>query len=527
MYTQTDLLDPAPGAEEETVDERLARSREAQQARQREREKHLSGADAASVELPRERPMIGGDGTDSFGYPLALPDRIGLLALLRAERYDDLTRYMNEYQEAAEADFRNEHGPIWANGTFAMADERLTPLLRRWIEHSPDSFAPYLARGSHLSAMAWKVRGGKTVDKTESDRMERFGSMLLLANTDLERAIELRPTAVAAYLKLLGNACSGGAPLEEQAKIRDAALRQCPNCYMPHRVFMVGLKPRWGGSYAAMDAYAKEQQRRVGENPKLRVLLGFAALDRCDAQMIAKNFAAAREECDAAVAVAPNYPVFLLQRAQVAIRDKRYAQAVEDLDIVLEQWPQETAARVARAKALMYQRRYEDAIPDMLVARRSNPVDSKAKTWTAEVLKWVRSEAVRSFDEGDYARSQEVLEMGLELDPEAQDLHGQLGRVRAKLGTGTIEALAEANPDDFNALRDKDHALAAQGRYDEILPMWDDYLSRHPKDGRAYFERGGTHHHLGHEEKARADIERGCSLGVKQACQIAKRWRGR
>lgn len=81
----------------------------------------------------------------------------------------------------------------------------------------------------------------------------------------------------------------------------------------------------------------------------------------------------------------------------------------------------------------------------------------------------------------------------------------------------------ERAPSDFEAHRQLDDALARQGRWDEILSMWNRYLALHPNDAEAWFERGGTNYRRGDTAAARADATRACELGKREACERLER----
>ncbi len=104
------------------------------------------------------------------------------------------------------------------------------------------------------------------------------------------------------------------------------------------------------------------------------------------------------------------------------------------------------------------------------------------------------------------------------------------GAPESGAGAADIESLradALARPDDFEAQRRLDYALAREGRFQEIIPIWDTYLLRHPGDGRAWLERGGTWYHLKDLVKAREDAEQACELGVPEGCRRAEMLRRR
>jgi len=81
----------------------------------------------------------------------------------------------------------------------------------------------------------------------------------------------------------------------------------------------------------------------------------------------------------------------------------------------------------------------------------------------------------------------------------------------------------ELEPTNFDAHRAADRILSQQGRWDEILEMWDRYIARVPTDAEAYFERGGTYFHKRDLAAAQADAARACQLGKAQACSMAER----
>jgi hypothetical protein len=103
----------------------------------------------------------------------------------------------------------------------------------------------------------------------------------------------------------------------------------------------------------------------------------------------------------------------------------------------------------------------------------------------------------------------------------------QLPRSRATLsrrGEGeTRGGKVQANPDDLKAHQQLDYAYAKKRQYDKVIAMWTAYISRHPSDGTAYFERSGAYHNSKQRGLAFADVEKACALGHNTACNYAKR----
>jgi hypothetical protein len=108
--------------------------------------------------VPQSLPLLGSPGTDADGYPLQYVDRAGMRALLAARQFKELTSYFEQLQSAFEADPRKEYWPDDAAESFQSAEPEIVPSLDAWVAATSDSFAPYLARGSHWFATRHPTR---------------------------------------------------------------------------------------------------------------------------------------------------------------------------------------------------------------------------------------------------------------------------------------------------------------------------------------------------------------------------------
>jgi hypothetical protein len=125
----------------------------------------------APVPVPTALPLRGGDGVDDDGYPVAAVDRAALRSLLWHRRYQELTRAFAELQGDFEADAKREYWPMDAGDAFASAEPELRDRLDAWVAATPDSFAPYLARGTYWVAVGFARRGGRFTEDTTHDEM--------------------------------------------------------------------------------------------------------------------------------------------------------------------------------------------------------------------------------------------------------------------------------------------------------------------------------------------------------------------
>lgn len=484
------------------------------------------GPVATSAKVPTSRPELDVEGVDEEGFPYGGPDWLGLRALLMAERYTDLDRYLTEFQQEAEEDFHRIGWAKTAFDAFAEPDRAFEPRLAKWIAESPDSFAPYLARAVYRSALSWKLRGSKTVDKTTPQQLKAFAETQAAAERDYRQALKLRPSATPAYPKLLNVLRNRGAPMKEQLAIRDEALKYCPECTDPHWAILSALDPRWGGAPGARKEYIERVIRpQISAHPNLASLEAAIPADKCEALMREGKLAAARKPCDQVVRFVGGTGG-RVTRARLAMKDDRLEDALEDLDYVLERFPQWPAALKLRYQVLGRLNRSEEAIVDLVYARQLEPTSDELADWSAESIQWILGESSARYDDGRYEDAERILQLGLKLDPEHRKLLSTLGHIHSKLGVGALEQRVQQNPDDFEAVRDLDHALSAEARYMEVVTMWDDFITRHPDEARAYLERGGTHHHLRHPDQAMEDWKKACEMGVEQGCNLVRRFGG-
>ena len=90
---------------------------------------------------------------------LPKPDKLVLAGLLIDGEFAELERRLAGYQEQFEAGQITDYRVGFAFSAFANSDPRVTRGLGRWVEESPDSYVPYLARSVHHANLAKHVPG--------------------------------------------------------------------------------------------------------------------------------------------------------------------------------------------------------------------------------------------------------------------------------------------------------------------------------------------------------------------------------
>jgi hypothetical protein len=473
--------------------------------------------------LPGTLPLAGPDGVDADGYPRRNVDPAGLRTLLHFHRYADLTGYLERIQEAFEADPRHELWTTDAAGAFGSAEPELLADFDAWVAATPQSFAPYLARGSHHVGMMWARRGSAYAYKTAAEDFRAMAESGGLAMKDLDRALTIRPHLVTA-LVLEMRVALATSDHDLQARATDEALKLCPPCLTVRTARMNALEPRWGGSYEAMRAFARKSPPSL--NPRFRVLGGFEDLDRASMAKSDKRYADALASVDLAMKHGESWR-FHKERGEILRRLERYDEALVSFERADAGRPMTAEILAELAGARYSHKDFVGAARDMLSALRIDPTDDQAKYW----LPWVIKGAIYATGEldraGKHDEALDAADLAIALGPtdhEAQRMHAWtvVGDATTPDKIAAVEARVAANPGDFRAVQQFDYALSINNPgapFERLTNTWTAYLAVHPEDGRGYMERAGTYHHRGMAAEAQADLRRACDLGINEGCE--------
>ena len=476
--------------------------------------------DVAPVPPPSALPLVERPGNDDFGYPKSYVDGPGLRSLLHYGRYAELTQYFEEFQRAFEEDPKKEIWPVRAAETFGSAEPQLLPKLEAWAKATPDSFAPYLALGAHWTAVMLARRGSNFASETPKEDFAAMADAAKVARRNLTQALINRPKVLAAHRLMMSMALLNG-----QRALRDESLKRanliCPACFMARLTYMTGLEPRWGGTFDAMATFAKAAP--VAANPRLKLLAGYVDSERADVARTAKQYDDALKAANAACALGPNAD-FLETRAYVweALQDLTHAR--QDLDLAVELRPEVPGIRLARANLLVQTKDWERAAQDLIAVMRVEPTAYGARWAVAQTSTGLDRDGWAAHLRGEHEQAVKLLGLAEALVPFDQNVRAHRASAVRDGVTGTpeeldrLEARIKAEPDSFSAHQALDYALARQQNYPRVLEMWTEYLSRHPDDGNAYFERSGAYFNSKHLPEANLDLNRACDLGVSQAC---------
>lgn len=494
------------------------RQREARRLAERREQRQEAFVEVAPAPIPTGIPLRGEEGTDADGAPRQWVDVKGLRSLLLNRRFAALDQAFTHFQDAFERDARFEAWPLDAANAFGSSESPIREALDEWIDASPQSFAPYLARAVCTIAVAKNQRGGALAKDTEESDFAEMNVTLQGALGDLSAARKLRPGLVTAVQQTIriGRLLGDGALVDRSIQELDQA---CPGCVLHRIAVMYALLPRWGGSYSLMNAYLARLDRHA--NPRLELLAGYVDADLADLAEHEKDFTEALAAIDRACARGEHAP-FLIARAGIRRRRGEFPEALRDVNRALELAPASAEASYERSEIFFRQKKHELAARDLLEGLRLDPTDSTGQWLYTPVLRAVSDEAWALFHEGSEVEALRLFDLAAEIAPRASELQQ---RRAAVLSSGPVSPRAveelrarlESAPDDLLLHRRLDYTLARMGRYDEIVTLWTRYLARHD-DARAHLERAGTYSHLKRFAERDADLAKACEGGLTEGC---------
>jgi cytochrome c-type biogenesis protein CcmH/NrfG len=487
-------------------------------------ERQSKVAEVAAAPLPTALPLAGNDGVDADGYPRKWVDRAALRSLLRAERYADLTRYFEELQSAFETDPRKEYWITDAAAAFSSGEAELLPPLNAWVDASPQSFAPYLARGAYRTSLGFLLRGGRWASETHEGDFAAMEDAHKKALIDLEHALSIRPQTVAALDQEIRVHMAASADASELRSLASKVAATCPTCLLPRIRMMHALEPRWGGSYDAMTELAKKAP--VAKNPQLRFLPAYVELDRAFSLRHDGKLDEALAANERACALG-EYWESLLDRALTFEAKKDLGKAERDVARANELRPGEPKVLFPLARIALVSQRWDAAGQALINGLRIDPTNADGRRLLPSVVQGLVYQGSQQYKAGRKDDALRAIELAIGLDPQSQPAKGLKNYILIGPTSGAddiekLRAAAVAAPNDFRAHQALDYALAKQRRFAEVVEMWTSYLEANPRDGKAHLERGGAFFQLGKRDDARADAKAACELGVSEGCAHAK-----
>ena len=160
-------------------------------------------------------------------------------------------------------------------------NDRIGQVTESWLKQAPKSAYANLARGSYYNGAAWKARGSKYASETPRESMRRMSELVEQAIPYFRKAISINPKLMPAYTGMVDLGMVDSRP-DLEAKAVAQAEKIDPACVELANVRMRTLKPRWGGSYEEMLAYANQLSAYLPGRPHLAIHVAAPFADRGD-----------------------------------------------------------------------------------------------------------------------------------------------------------------------------------------------------------------------------------------------------
>ncbi|MGH8633168.1 MAG: M48 family metalloprotease, partial [Burkholderiales bacterium] len=275
------------------------------------------------------------EGTEAEPVPekpkLAAVDPVQrhIVNLIEKRDYDELQRLLDGYQQAFEEDPGTSPRLENAFATLHRVPRRAETALNEWVKRYPTSYVALVARGSFYQSQGLDARGTAFMKDTPEENIRAMRSYLGKARTDLERSLKMTQKPYLSHRILMSLARTSGDHKGARARYLEA-VKLAPQSVELRLAHMTSLEPRWGGSYAEMEAFVAESRSQLKDPGAVARLAARVPADRADEKQRAKDYVQALKHYDEAVGLYASAST-LCERSYVLSRLKRDAEAFADV----------------------------------------------------------------------------------------------------------------------------------------------------------------------------------------------------
>ncbi|MGD2024373.1 MAG: tetratricopeptide repeat protein [Desulfobacterales bacterium] len=456
-----------------------------------------------------------------------------LRELFENRQFAALNAKIEAIQQDFEDDFNNEYKLQDAFSVFDTTLPLYEALFEAWIAYSPEHFAPYLASAHYYHTKGWESRGYGWARDTTQEQFRMMHQNFQKASDDAQRARDIYPRLLTAYIILIGiSNATGNDPGEQDWS--QAGLELFPHSFLIRSTYMNAITPRWGGSYRQMENFAKEAEAYAQDNPYLTCLYGYIYCDQAKVLKSQKKYGEAATLYTKAIAFGDSW-YFYNERAKVyhhylKAPDKALADA--DYSIYLRATREESYR--TRARIHFQKNHYDAALDDLHTAIVLSPADSSTLNWQ----EWAGTHLLKKghkIYKTDLNQAIDNYNLSLMFYPDNVEAHYWRGAAYSRLNEldlalADLEKAIELDPRHFSAYLMLDYTLFQRHELDRIVQYWNQFIELEPDHPRAYLERSGTYYHKKDFANALKDLKKSCELGNKEACtrydQYKDRWAG-
>ena len=177
-----------------------------------------------------------------------------------------------ERGEYTEIKLRNTFRPFY--DLSPTGDENL----QRWAANNPKSYVAHLALGIRYRRRGVYARGDKYVSQTSAQSIAKMRNYFQLAEAELRSSMSLTAKPYLSVFNLIDIIRHIG-PREEANRLVKAGIKMLPSNMLVRGRYAFSLLPRWGGTYAQLDAFIEETSRQSVPDV---VVLGLKAIKEDD-----------------------------------------------------------------------------------------------------------------------------------------------------------------------------------------------------------------------------------------------------
>ena len=266
----------------------------------------------------------------SDGAPRAAPaaSQREILALVDSADFEALERTLAGYQRRYESDPAKEDELYTAFAAFRIVRPDAEPMLRQWTQQMPRSYSASLALGVFHLWHGIQARGDAYVADTPPENLRRMRELLAQARAELERSTRLTAKPYLSELSLV----TLSRYVSDRALGREhylAGIAMAPQSLRLRQARMTSLEPKWGGSFAKMDALARESSAQLKHRAAIAQIAARVPAARADAMRSQGEFEQAAKLYQDALRMDPSANELRCSRAWALSQDGRHAEAYE------------------------------------------------------------------------------------------------------------------------------------------------------------------------------------------------------
>jgi tetratricopeptide (TPR) repeat protein len=212
---------------------------------------------------------------------------------------------------------------------FRKVPQGTEPRFNEWVTKYPSSYTALAARGCFLYFQGLEARGTGYIKDTPEENIRTMRVYLDRARADLGRSLTLAQKPYISRLTLMSIARTSGSRRDERSQYLEA-VKLAPQSIELRLAHMTALEPRWGGSYAQMEAFLAESRSQLNDPSAVARLAARIPADRADERQRAKQYAQALKLYDEAIGLHES-AYTLCERSYVLSQLKRDAEAFADV----------------------------------------------------------------------------------------------------------------------------------------------------------------------------------------------------